>query len=103
MKSANAYGRPSSAAQIALCGEDPSSHGSGRSGRPGQEFACRADVVRRQLVFDQGEQLAELLGEVVGRGVTAVALEREHRHRVGAGRAAEAEVDPAGIEAGRAC
>ena len=54
------------------------------------------DVVRRHPVLDQGEQLAELLGEVVRRGVTAVALERQHRHRVGAGRAAETEVDPAG-------
>ncbi len=32
MKSANAYGSPSSPAQIALWGEEPSSHGSGSSG-----------------------------------------------------------------------
>ena len=35
MKSANAYGSPSSAAQTALCGDEPSSQTSGRTLPPG--------------------------------------------------------------------
>jgi hypothetical protein len=46
------------------------------------------------------QQLGELLREVVGRGGPAVALEREGRHRIGSRRAADAEVDPLGIEPG---
>ena len=67
MKSANAYGSPSSPAQIALCGEEPSSHGSGRSGRPGQDLGQpRERVLGRDRALEVGEQLGELLGEVVG-------------------------------------
>src|SRR5680860_1474404 len=42
MKSANEYGSPISPAQIALWGEEPSSHGSGRSGSPGRTADRRA-------------------------------------------------------------
>ena len=52
-------------------------------------------VVGGQRAVEVAEQLDELLEEVVGRGLAAVALERVLRHRVGARRAAEAEVDPA--------
>ena len=68
MKSANAYGRSSCAAQIALCGEEPSSQISGRSGLPGSASAEPGErVVGRQGAVEVGEQLGELLREVVGR------------------------------------
>ena len=101
MKSANAYGSASSPAQIALCGEEPSSHGTGSSGRPGQHAGEPCErMVLGEVVVEVREQLGQLLGEVVGRGLTAVALERERGHRVGAGGPAEAEVDPAREQAG---
>ena len=50
MKSAKAYGRPSSPAHTALCGEEPSSHGSGVSGRPGRIFASRASGLEIGIV-----------------------------------------------------
>ena len=59
----------------------------------------RERVTRRQPILEQPEQLDQLLDEVVGCGLAAVALEREHRHRVGAGRAAQPEVDALGVEA----
>ena len=96
MKSANAYGSPSSAAHSALCGEEPSSHGSGRSGRPGSVFARRANGWSGgQPVVEVSQQLGELLGEVIGRGLAPIALQGERRQRVGAGGAAEREVDAA--------
>ena len=61
----------------------------------------RERVVGRQRVLEVGEQLGELVGEVVRRGLAAVALERVGRHRVGARGAAEPEVDPAGVQAGQ--
>ena len=100
MKSANAYGRPCSAAQIALCIDEPRSHGTGASGRPGSSVSRRR-VVGRHPVLEQRQELGELLGEVVGRGLAAVALERERRHRIGAGGAADAEVDAAREEPGQ--
>ena len=51
-------------------------------------------MVLGEVVFQVGQQLGELLGEIVGRGLAAVALQGERRQRVGAGGAAEAEVDP---------
>ena len=54
----------------------------------------------REAALEVGEQLGELLGEVVGQGVGAVALERVGGHRVGAGGAADPEVDAAREEAG---
>ncbi len=63
--------------------------------RPGQVPEW---VVGRQVVLEVGEQLGQLLREVVGRGLAAVALQRERRHRVGARRPAEPEVDPAGVQ-----
>src|SRR3954468_3428541 len=65
----------------------------------------RADVARervpvREAVVVVREELGELLGEVVGRGLPAVALEGERRHRVGARRAPDAEVDAAGVQPG---
>ncbi len=50
-------------------------------------------MVGRHLVLEQREQLHELLRKVVGRGLAAVALERKRGELVGAGRAAEAQVD----------
>ena len=58
-------------------------------------------MVGRDPVLEQREQLRELLGKVIGRGLPAVALEREARHRVGAGRAADPEVDAAGEQPGQ--
>jgi hypothetical protein len=58
------------------------------------------DVVGRHAVLEQGEQLGELLREIVGRGLTTVALERQHRQGIGAWGAAEAEVDALGMEPG---
>ena len=100
MKSANEYGRPSSPAQIALWGEEPSSHGSGRSGRPGSAVSRRERVALGNRVLEVGEQLGELLREVVGRALAAVALKRVRRGRVGAGRPAEPEVDPPRVQPG---
>ena len=60
----------------------------------------RERMVGRERVLEVAEQLGELLGEVVGRGLAAIALERVRRHRVGARRAAQPEVDPAGMETG---
>ena len=95
MKSANAYGRPSCAAQIALCGEEPSSHTAGQLGPPRQRRGEPLErVVLGQAVLEVGEQLGELLREVVGRGLATVALERERRQRIGARGAADPEVDP---------
>jgi hypothetical protein len=55
-------------------------------------------VLGGQVVVEVAEQLGELLGEVVGRGLAAVALQREHGHRIRAGRTADAQVDPPGVE-----
>ena len=57
-------------------------------------------MVARHPAIDQREELGELVDEVVGRGVAPVALKRDHRHRVGAGGAAEAELDPLGVQPG---
>ena len=95
MKSANAYGSPSSAAQSALCGEEPSSHGSGARAAPAASREPRERVLGGQ-VLEVGEQLGELLGEVVGRRLAAVALQREGGQRVGARGAPEREVDAPG-------
>ena len=54
----------------------------------------------REAALEVGEQLGELVGEVVRQGVGAVALERVRGHRVGPGRAADPEVDPPREEAG---
>ena len=58
-------------------------------------------MVGGQAAVVVGEQLGELLREVVGRDVAAVALERVGGQRVGARRAAEREVDAAGEQAGQ--
>ncbi len=50
-------------------------------------------MIGRQVVIEVGQQLRELLREVVGRGLAAVALQREGGQRIGAGRTADAEVD----------
>ena len=77
--------------------------GLGQLGSPGQRLRqAREGMVLGQAVVEVGEQLGELLGEVVGRGLAAVALQGEGRQRVGAGGAAEREVDAAGEQAGRA-
>ena len=55
-------------------------------------------MVGGQRVVEVGEQLGQLLGEVVGGGLAAVALERERRQRVGAGGTSEPEVDPARVQ-----
>jgi hypothetical protein len=55
-------------------------------------------VARRQPVVQQAEQLDELLDEVVGSRLPAVALQRQHRHRVGARRPAQPEVDALGVQ-----
>ncbi len=54
-----------------------------------------------QAVVEVGQQLGELLGEVVGGGLAAVALERERRQRVGAGGASQSQVDPAREQPGQ--
>src|SRR3954451_15926818 len=56
-------------------------------------------MIGRQGAAQIAEQLGQLLREVVGRGLAAIALEREHREPVRAGGAPEAEVDPSRIEA----
>ena len=59
-------------------------------------------MVARQAVIQVSEQLDELLREVVGDRLTAVALERERRERIGSGGAAEGQVDASGEQARRA-
>ena len=102
MKSANAYGSPSSAAHSALCGEEPSSHGSGSSGRPGSALARRANGWSGgKPIVEIAEQLHELLGKVVRRRRAPVALQGEGGQRVGARRAPERQVDAAREQAGQ--
>ena len=55
-------------------------------------------MVVREVVLDVGEQLRQLLGEVVGRHLPPVALQREHRLPVGARRPADAEIDPVTVQ-----
>ena len=55
-------------------------------------------MIAGQRVVEVGEQLRELLGEVVGCGLAAIPLQGERRELVGAGRAPEPEIDAAGIE-----
>ena len=55
-------------------------------------------MVGGQRVLEVGQQLGELLRKIVGCGLPAVALQGEHRQRVGPRRAAEPEIDPSGIE-----
>ena len=55
MKSANAYGRPSSAAQIPLCGDDPSSHGSGSGSLRAATPAAQRDAWMESSVRDNRE------------------------------------------------
>ena len=52
MKSAKTYGRPSSPAQIALCGDEPSSQTSGRSGPPGQRGEPRERMAVGEVVLE---------------------------------------------------
>ena len=63
MKSANAYGSPSSAAHTALCGEEPSSHGLRRlrPARAGPWPAARAGSTTGMRALVVGEQLGQLL------------------------------------------
>lgn len=93
MKSANAYGRPSSAAQTPLCGDDPSQPRDRTLRWRRQGCDLRQAMRRRQAVPDVGEQLRELLGEVVRASLTLVALQGPGGERVAAGRTAEPEVD----------
>jgi len=55
----------------------------------------------REVVLEVGEQLRELRREIVGSNLAAVALEREHRLRIATRRAAEAQIDPARVEAAK--
>jgi hypothetical protein len=57
-------------------------------------------VPAREVILEVHEQLGELLREIVGRRGAPVALQRQHRLRIGAGRPANAEVDAARVEAG---
>ena len=58
-------------------------------------------MVLGQIILEVGQQLGQLLGEVIGGGLATVALEREHGQLIGAGRAAEREVDAPGVQAGQ--
>jgi hypothetical protein len=53
-------------------------------------------VIGRKAVLEVCEQLGELLGEVVGRSLPSVALERERGQWIGARRAADPQVDTTG-------
>ena len=55
-------------------------------------------MVGREAVLEVGEQLGDLVAVVLGEQLTAVALEREDRLRVGPGRAADAEVDAVAVK-----
>ena len=52
-------------------------------------------------VLQVPEQLGQLLGKVIRRGLSAIALQRKGRQRIGAGGPAECEVDAAGEQAGQ--
>ena len=71
----------------------------GRVVAAGQGREARERVVVGEVVLEVREQLGELLREVVGRHLAAVALQRDHRLAVGAGRAADAEVDALAVQA----
>jgi hypothetical protein len=55
-------------------------------------------MVFRQVVIEVGQQLAQLLGEVVRGGLAAVALQRERGQRIGAGGPPDPQVDPPGVQ-----
>ena len=70
--------------------------------QPGERSRVAGErVVARHAVLQQGEQLGELLREVVRGALAAVTLQREHRHRIGARRAADAKVDPLRVQPGQ--
>ncbi len=50
----------------------------------------------RQAVLEVGQELRQLVGEVVGHRLAAVALQGVRGHRVGARRPAQPEVDAPG-------
>src|SRR5436309_13398923 len=54
-----------------------------------------------KAVVEVGQQLRQLLREVVGSGSSTVALERENRHRIGSRGAANSRIDPPGEESGQ--
>ena len=101
MKSAKQYGRPVSAAQPALAGDEPSSQTSGTSGRPGSVFARSAKAwPGGQVVREIAEQLGQLVREVIRARLPPVALQRVRRPLIAPRRAPDAEVDPPRIEPG---
>ena len=69
-----------------------------RQARQLGELAKR--MIRRQPVFEIGDQLHQLLGKIVGRRLTPVALQRIGGFRIAARRAAEAEIDAIRKESG---
>ncbi len=70
----------------------------GPSGQRGREPLER--MIGREAVVEVGQQLGQLLREVVGRRLPAVALEGKRGQRIGTGRAAEAQVDAIRIQRG---
>ncbi len=57
-------------------------------------------MIAGERVVKVGEQLRELLGEVVGRDLATVTLQRDRRQLIGARRTTEAEIDPVRIQGG---
>jgi hypothetical protein len=87
--------QPGQLGAVAAGAEQP--HGgqvalAGHRGEPGVR------VVLRPAAGEEAEQVHQLVGEVVGGQRLRRAAQRGRRDLVGAGRAADAEVDPAGVE-----
>ena len=51
-------------------------------------------MILGQAVVEVSQQLGQLLGKIVGGGGPPVALQREHRQRVGTGSSAQGKIDP---------
>ena len=58
-------------------------------------------VIVGQRVFQVTDQLGQLLRELVGRILAAILLQRHGRALVTARRAAQAQIDAAGMQAGK--
>ena len=91
--------------QAELRGPDAALRRTSRAARdpdaPGVQAAppgARTDASAGSVLSRYAEQLGELLREVVRRGLPSIALQRVGGRRIGAGGAAEREIDPSGEE-----
>ena len=103
MKSANEYGQAELAAQIALCGDEPSSHSAGAIGPARQrQREPRERVSLGKLASRYAISSASCSGKSSARLHAPVALQRERGLRIRARRTPDAEIDAIAVEPRRA-